>query len=730
MYPFKGSLKPQGAMGERNEAIQKISQHQVVPSAFHSDHLFNQRVFGRSQIEKRLPKKMAANWIAAMEGRQEMDPEYLDHFAEALKQWAAGQGATHYCHWFQPLSGVSAQKQHSFLSWKDSSFEPIEHLSQKEFLRGEGDASSFPTGGCRSTAAGCGYTVFDPSTPPFLWKENESLILFIPSLFVSYQGEALDFKTQFLRSEQKLAKVLQRLLALANIPAEAAFPVLGPEQEYFLVDRRLSMLRPDLVLCSRTVFGDAAPKGQMMADQYYSAIDPRVLAFMDDFEDEAKMLGIPVKTRHNEVAPAQHEMAPLFEKASLASDHNLMLMELMVQRASQHNLACIFHEKPFQKINGSGKHCNWSIMTDTGINLFDPKENSFTFLVMLTAVLKAVHEHALLLRASIGSYSNDWRLGGHEAPPTILSVDLGKSLENMVYQIIHQKQIERMEQKTIDVGLQNIAPVPVAISDRNRTSFFVFNHNRFEFRAVGSSQNIAWPMTVIHAMVADSLQLILDEIEDEWSRQKIDDRFTAALPILQKHLKEAEKVIFSGDNYSMAWQEEAKRRSLPNVSKSPHAYSVLRDPKTHRIFRDVLSSDEINCRINVLYEQYAQQMDIEIQLMLELFRTQILPAALHHQKRWAKTILDLQELKVAEGEQRRALESFSENVNEAIHFIDELEKIQKQSQELKGEARAVALCDLGFPKMQKARSAVDLLERVVDDALWPLPKYRELLFLR
>ena len=720
-------------MNERLKAVGTINQiPDEHPSQKKSSHSkpFGQNVFGKIQIKQNLPKKIAVNWLAAMDGFEVIDRNHLNSIAAALKKWAIGKGATHYSHWFQPLTGRCSEKHNSFLAWKGTSGNTIEDLDAKQFLQGETDASSLPNGGLRKTASGRGYTIWDPTTPAFLWENVDGVTLCIPALFLSWTGEALDSKIPLLRSEQKLTEVVCRLLKMSGKPAKRVFSTLGPEQEYFLIDRSFFNLRPDLVLSGRTVFGARPAKGQQMEDHYFATVDPRVLAFMRDFEEAARLLAIPIATHHNEVAPAQYETAPLYERAPLAADHNVLLMEIMRQKAAQHHLACLFHEKPFAGINGSGKHCNWSLATDTGLNLLEPKENSFSFLVLLTAILRAVDQHAALLRASIGSAQNDWRIGGFEAPPSILSVYLGEPLENVVQQIIHGRKNTIESKRLIELNLSNILPIHADDADRNRTSFFAFNHNRFEFRAVGASQNVAWPMSILNTIVADSLQLILDEIEDALSRQCGEELLSAALPILRKHLKESENIIFSGDNYTPEWQQEAANRSLPNFSKSFHSFAVLRDPKTRRVFQGVLSTDELNGRQEILYEQYAKVMDIDCQLMIELFHTQILPAALRYQKKWAKSISRIIDLEIPEGKQRQHLSLLSEQINDAMGAIDDLELNLKKAQGLGWEALARVFCELILPRMEKARKSVDLLENQVDDLLWPLPKYREMLFLR
>jgi glutamine synthetase len=514
----------------------------------------------------------------------------------------------------------------------------IETFRGKDLLQGEPDASSFPSGGLRATSAARGYTVWDPATPPFVLDDT----LYLPSFFFSWKGEALDAKIPLVRSDRKIEEAVLRLLRLARVPAARVFSTLGPEQEYFTIDKEQLQLRPDLLLAGRAVYGAPPSKGQELEDHYFSAIDERVFRFMQEFEEAALLLGIPLKTRHNEVAPAQHESAPLFESASLASDHNLLLMRLMNGVASRHGLACLFHEKPFAKLNGSGKHCNWSLATDTGLNLLDPKEESAPFLILLTAVLRAVHHHSLLLRASIGSAANDCRLGGSEAPPTILSVYLGDVLEAVVLDLIHNRKRGPELKKAVDLGLSHVAAHRQDASDRNRTSFFAFTGDKFEFRAVGASQPAAWPITILNSIVAESLHLLLDEIEGNLKGQELLD---AALPALQKALKAAQPVLFSGDNYSKEWELEAQKRGLPNVRKSFHAFAVLQDPKTERVFDGVLTPGELHARYEVAVERYAKQMNIECNLMVDLFRTHIYPALLRQQGQWAASLSELMKLK-------------------------------------------------------------------------------------
>jgi len=697
-------------MNARLDTVRNIGKRtRVVPESEQIKHSaqFGSRVFHRGLIQE-LPRKAAQNWLEVLDGKGKLDPANADAIADALKEWAILHGATHYTHWFLPLTNASAEKHDSFLSWGPSGT-VIERFRGKELLRGEPDASSLPSGGLRVTHEARGYTVWDPTVFPFLWEGGDGMTLCIPALFFSWKGAALDSKIPLLRSEEKLNAASLRLLRMCGVTATRVYSTLGAEQEYFAIDRTLFLLRPDLLLAGRTVFGAKSPKSQELEDHYFGSVKDRVMAYMREFEDAALRLGIPVKTRHNEVAPAQHEVAPLFEKASLAIDHNILLMEVMRQVALKHDLACLLHEKPFMGINGSGKHNNWSVATDTGHNLLNPQENSLLFITLLTAILRAVHEHAALLRASIASAGNDHRLGGSEAPPTILSVYLGEALEKVVNDLIHDKKSESVL-RSLDLGLMAIPRHELDVSDRNRTSFFAFTGDKFEFRAVGASANCAMPITVINAIVADSLQLILDEIADAVGDRKLEGEalFASALPVLRKHLKAAEPVLFSGNNYSIEWEQEACARGLPNIQKSFHAFGQFVEKKSIRVFEGILNEDELHSRYEVMVERYAKTMNIEVNLMIEIFQTQILPAA-------QKDMM-----------QRGIREPL---IDEAIDAAAELKKLQSQTFDLGWEAKAKVFCELVAPKMEALRKKVDALEMVVDNVLWPLPKYRELLFL-
>lgn len=700
---------------------------------------FGKYVFSRSVMQKMLPREVYTNIIQAMNGQEKITPENADTFAMIVKEWAIKHGATHYSHWFHPLTGASAEKHDSFIDW-NSEDSVIEKFNGKQLIQGEPDASSFPSGGLRSTYEARGYTGWDLSSPIFLWKAGDGITLCIPSVFFSWTGDVLDSKIPLLRSEKKVEKAALRLLRLTGLSAQHIYPTLGLEQEYFVIDRTLRNLRPDLVLTGRTVFGVPSPKGQELQDHYFGSVKDRILAFMCAFENAAIQLSIPVKTRHNEVAPAQHEVAPIFEKASIAIDHNVLLMELMRQIAQKQGLACLLHEKPFAGINGSGKHCNWSLSTGEGVNLLDPSDtphNNLHFLVLLTATLHAVHRHAALLRASIGSASNDYRLGGHEAPPAIISVYLGQELESLLEEIEEKGSSSSAQLKEgYDLGLIIISDLSKDSTDRNRTSPFAFTGNKFEFRAVGSSANPAFAVTVLNLIVAESLNLFLDEIEAKIHSLQISSAMVlnqAVLPVLQKYLKMSKGIRFAGDNYSEEWVKEAEKRGLPNFQRSPEAFLALTEPGTIALFDQILTSHELQSRQDVSLEHYVHNMNIEVNLMADMFRTQILPAAVAYQKVLAASLCQVKEAlsphQFHSTKQVNYLKHFNDAVEEAMRGIEELEKERGLIQNLSLQLKAKAFAEQIIPKMEQFRTSVDHLEVLTCDHLWPLPKYRELLFM-
>lgn len=593
----------------------------------------------------------------------------LEKTAQEIKAWAISKGATHYCHWFQPLTGASAEKHESFL---------VSDFSANELLRQEPDASSFPNGGARQTFEARGYTSWDPTSPPFIWQVGEVKTLCIPSVFCSWTGEALDTKIPLLRSEEKISQAAKRLLDYFEIPATEVYSTLGCEQEYFIVDRSLSMEREDLTLTGATVFGAPPAKGQELGDHYFGSVKERVLAFMAEFETVAYQLGIPLTTRHNEVAPAQHEVAPKYERTSLGVDHNIMLMEVMQKIAVNHGLRCLLHEKPFAGVNGSGKHLNWSLQTDTRLNLLDPKQP--TFFIMLLAILHAVHRHAKLLRASIASYGNDKRLGGHEAPPAIISAYIGEDLE--AFLLGKDAAIPSM----LDHKIAKLPKLPRHSSDRNRTSPFAFTGNKFEFRAPGASQSPAFPMTVLNTIVAQSLNEILDAIEEEGDAEVVTARF----------LNTCRPILFSGDNYSNKWLEEAKERNLPNLPCALDAYPALLEETTLQAFEGVMDKNELSSLQEVLISTYKTEQQIEEKILRDMFMTKVLPAAFTYQKR----MMDAAQTKP----QRHLVHIYTSILDKAIEALEN-------------------------GRLDETKETINQLENLVDDALWAIPKSWQLLYL-
>lgn len=725
-------------MNPRYKALESITQVRSSPTKKVTDanpsDIFGIHVFNRSVVQRILPREISKNLLEAMEGQGKIKPEFADTIAVAMKEWAIGLGATHYTHLFQPLTGANAEKHDAFIDWSTPE-KAIEKFTGKQLIQGEPDASSFPSGGLRSTYEARGYTGWDPTSPAFIWSGGDGMTLCIPSVFFSWTGCVLDSKIPLLRSDKAINDAVMRLLDFTGISAKYVISTLGCEQEYFVIDRAWRNLRPDLVMMGRTVFGACPPKGQELQDHYFASVKDRILSFMQDFELAALKLGIPLKTRHNEVAPAQYEVAPFFERSSTAIDHNILLMELMRQTAVKHHLSCLLHEKPFRELNGSGKHCNWSLATDTGINLLDPTdtpENNFHFLILMTAILNAVHEHSVLLRASIGSAANDYRLGGHEAPPSIISVYLGKELENVLANIESTGVHKRLPQDTAyKLGLSVIPDLAKDNTDRNRTSPFAFTGNKFEFRAVGSSSSPAFPITVLNAIVAESLNCMLDEIESIAGSKH--DLLKSSLPVIQKYLRRSRNILFAGDNYSKQWVAEAKKRKLPMMEKSIDAFEAFKTKKTAKAFAGILTSEELQSRYDIAAEAYSHTLNIEAKLMIDMFRTQILPAAFKYQKNLATAYQATHEvLKSSKGllHQQETLLLLTQHINAAIECAGILEQEREAAFGITnlGE-RGKAFCSRVLPKAEQLRNEVDFLEKHIDDTLWILPKYRELLFI-
>ncbi len=700
------------------------------------DDLFGADVFSARMMRKRLPKEVYRIMMQTIEHGEPLDPQVAGVVAASMKDWAIENGATHYTHWFQPLTGLTAEKHDSLVA-PDGSGGIVFNFSGSDLVQGEPDASSFPSGGLRATFEARGYTAWDPTSPAFLMRGEKTVTLCIPTAFVSWNGEALDTKLPLHRSMEALSRQAMRILQFFGTDAgvKRVLTTVGPEQEYFLVDRDLYFERPDLVTCERTLFGAKPPKGQQLEDHYFGTIPQRVLAFMADVETELYRVGVPVKTRHNEVAPGQYEIAPLFETAHIASDHQMILMETIKRVAPRHGLKALLHEKPFAGVNGSGKHVNWSISTDTGVNLLDPQDAAHTnmqFLVFLCAVIRAVDLHADLLRATIASAANDHRLGANEAPPAIISIFLGDMLRDILAQVAKGSPKRTIQGGTLQLGARTLPQLPRHSGDRNRTSPFAFTGNKFEFRAVGSSQSIAWPATVLNTIVAESLDMMATELEETAGKRPSAARQQeAVIAVIKKVLKKHQRVIFDGDGYSDAWHKEAEKRGLPILKDSIAALPVLKAPKTVALFRkyEVLSKPEVDSRWHIAVEKYVKQLTIEGETMVSLARSMILPAALQHQTLMAEAVGATVAADVACDGERKALEVFVGQVATLRAAIVKLEKTLVHNGE-DPVAHATHMARKVKPAMDELRAIADQLEANVAAELWPLPTYRELLFLK
>jgi glutamine synthetase len=698
--------------------------------------IFGQNVFSLATMRQVLPKPVYQHMLDIRETGKPLDPAHADVIASAIKDWAMARGATHFCHWFQPLTGLSAEKHLSFLI-PTAEGGVISEFAGTDLLQGEPDASSFPSGGIRSTFEARGYTGWDPTGDAFLMEGTTSKTLCIPSVFIGYGGHALDKKTPLLRSVDALNRAALRVLDLfGRNGTRRVTSTLGCEQEYFLIDRRWFLQRPDLATVGRTLFGARPAKGQEMEDHYFGTIRERALAFMEDAERELYKLGVPITTRHNEVAPSQYEFAPIFERAHVAADHNQLTMTMLMRVARRHGLECLLHEKPFAGINGSGKHNNWSLSDDHGVNLLDPgrtpHENA-QFLVFLTAVIRAVHIHADLLRASVATPNNDHRLGANEAPPAIISVFLGEQLSQVVTSLVSGVESAAKHKTAVNIGVSSLPPLPRHESDRNRTSPFAFTGNKFEFRAVGSSQSVSTANAVLNGIVAESLSMMADSIEQERAAGKaLNDAVRA---VVQKELRDHEAVIFNGDSYSEAWHREAEKRGLPNLRSCVEALPALVTPKAVRLFTEqgILSEEEVRSRYRIKLENYVKTIGMEAALMSNMGRTMILPAALVYQNNMASAV---NAAKMAAGNavftgQVDFVAGICEAVTRFSSALDHLDAIRAESDRMEEDllAKAEFCRNRILTAMEEARASGDALELLVDDALWPLPKYREILFV-
>ncbi len=712
-------------MTARSTAIQTIANHKVESVEEYQEHggadIFGEYVFTGAVQRQYLAKPIYERLRRTIEGLEPFEPAIADAVAHAVKEWAMAHGATHYTHWFVPMTGSTAEKHDSFLA-PTGEGRTIAEFSGKNLIQGEPDASSFPSGGIRATFEARGYTAWDVTSPIFLQVEPNGVTLTIPTGYVSFTGEALDHKIPLLRSQEALGKQALRVLRwFGNKKSQRVFTTIGPEQEYFLIDRRLAEQRPDLILTGRTLFGAPSPKGQDLEDQYFGPIRERILAFMMDLDRELWRLGIPAKTRHNEVAPAQFEMAPVFEATSVGSDHNMIVMQTMRRLAPQHGLAFLIHEKPFAAINGSGKHNNWSMATDDGENLLDPgtdPHSNAQFLAFLIAIIRAVNTHADLVRASIADAGQDHRLGANEAPPAIMSIFLGSQLEDVIAQIESGAASNSKKGGNVELGVTTLPVLPKDATDRNRTSPFAFTGNKFEFRAVGASAPIYWPQTVLNTAVADSLSDLADKLE------KLEPGdFDGLGKILSKIVRGNKQVLFEGNNYSPAWHAEAARRGLPNNPTTPDALPVLTSDKAFKVFGKfgVLSKRELTSRADIYWERYVKVQDIEASCALDIARTMILPAAVAYLARLSSAGTSQGVLHLTE-----TVAGYTDSLIDRIHALERAQHEAHEADSVQSEARAFV--DDVIPAQNALRDAADILETVVADELWPLPKYRELLF--
>jgi glutamine synthetase len=695
-----------------------------------AQEIFGSLVFNDAAQKQYLSKEVYKKLRATTLRGEPLDASIADQVAQGMKEWALAHGASHYTHWFVPMTGLSAEKHDSFLSPTHEGGS-ITEFDGKLLVKGEPDASSFPSGGLRATFEARGYTAWDPTSPAFIAQEANGATLTIPTAFVSYTEEALDHKTPLLRSIEALSTQALRLLRIfGNKTAQRVFTTLGPEQEYFLIDRKYYELRPDLIASGRTLFGAAPYRGQELEDHYFAPIRERILAYMMDLDRDLWRLGIPAKTRHNEVAPAQFELAPVFEKSSACADHNMLVMELMRRVALRHGLVCLLHEKPFAGINGNGKHNNWSMSTDDGENLLDPghtpHENA-QFLAFLVATISAVDKGAEMLRVGISGPGNDHRLGANEAPPAILSVFLGDQLQDIVNQLERGSASRSKNGGTMELGVSTLPPLPKDATDRNRTSPFAFTGNKFEFRAVGSTAPVYWPNTILNTIVAESLDNIATQLEK--GKGNLNKTLAA---VLQKEVKEHKRVIFNGNGYSKEWHEEAAKRGLPNLLTTVDALHAMEKPEYKALFKKykVLNAKEYDSREEIQWERYVKVVNIEANATVDIARNQILPAVLNYQQKLASTISATKSVVAANQKGQQALlERVASSASELYDAITELDSlINKANGASSVHAVAAALKDQVLPSMLKVRKIADFLEGLVDDEVWPLPKYREMLF--
>jgi glutamine synthetase len=729
-------------MSLRFNAINNLSATQDVgvDNAGRITAIFGENVFNVKTAREFLSDEAYKSLVGSIKAGQKIDRAMANQIASGIRSWAEAKGVTHFTHWFQPLTGTTAEKHDSFFTIK-SDGTPIEQFEGDALIQQEPDASSFPSGGLRATFEARGYTAWDPSSPAFIMEIGHGKTLCIPTIFVSYTGESLDYKAPLLKALEALNKSAVDVCNYFDRNITRVTATLGWEQEYFVIDEGLYNARPDLVMCGRTVYGHSSAKGQQLEDHYFGSIPERVYAFMRDFENEGYKLGIPLRTRHNEVAPAQFECAPIFEEVSVGVDHNSLLMDVMDRVARRHKLRVLLHEKPFAGINGSGKHNNWSMATDTGVNLLAPGKTPKTNLMFLTFfanTIKAVHDYADVLRASIASAPNDHRLGANEAPPAIISVFIGEYLTKVLREFKERvtAKMDETDESMLKIDIHKSIPeLLLDNTDRNRTSPFAFTGNKFEFRAVGSSANCANAMTVLNTIMAATLRKFKSEVDA--LVEKGEKKEIAIMHVIREYIVASEKVLFEGDGYSEAWQKEAEKRGLPNVKTTPLALDAMITDKAKKLFENnnVYTHHELEARHEIELEKYIKKVQIESRIMGELATSHVLPAAIRYQNLLANNIKGLKESGLQESafaNQKQILEKISEHINSTSDLVEKMIEARKVCNNITGtRTKAIAYqSQVKDTFFDQVRYHVDKLELLVDDREWYLPKYREILFLR
>lgn len=694
------------------------------------EELFGQNVFDLAKMRSRLPKNVFKEVKRVMDQGGELSMAAANVVAKEMKDWAVEHGATHYTHWFQPLTGITAEKHDAFVSHPDEDGKMITEFSGKELIKGEPDASSFPSGGLRATFEARGYTAWDITSPAFLKESACGTILCIPTAFCSYTGDALDKKTPLLRSMEALSNQALRIVRLfGDTTATKVTASVGPEQEYFLVDKDLYLQREDLMFAGRTLFGAPAPKGQEMEDHYFGVIKERVGAYMKDLNEELWKLGVTAKTQHNEVAPAQHELAPVYATANIAVDHNQLVMETMKRIAYHHDLRCLLHEKPYAGVNGSGKHNNWSITTDSGINLLDPGDTpnkNIRFLLVLACIMKAVDIHADLLRQSASDVGNDHRLGANEAPPAIISIFLGEQLEDVVKQLIETGDAAKLKEGgKLETGVSTLPDFEKDATDRNRTSPFAFTGNKFEFRMVGSADSIASPNTTLNAIIAEAFCEAADRLEGA------EDFDMAVHNLIKEYMTEHQRIVFNGNGYAEEWVEEAERRGLPNIKSMIEAASTLTTDKAVALFEKfgIFTRVELESREEIIYETYAKTINIEALTMIDMAGKKIIPAVMKYSKSLADTVNAVKAAGADASVQADVLKTVCEKLSAMQAALKKLEKAETEAGTMEdAKQQAFFYKDVVREVMQELRTPADELEMIVDKEIWPLPSYGELMF--